>query len=68
MSRNNFPNNIGVKHMRILVIEDEKLLADSIRTLLSSKEFELEKMRHAYFNADGKIRIGRPHYRTEFRS
>ena len=42
MSRNNFPNNIGVKHMRILVIEDEKLLADSIRTLLSSKGFEVE--------------------------
>ena len=42
INRNNFPNNIGVKHMRILVIEDEKLLADSIRTLLSSKGFEVE--------------------------
>lgn len=42
ISRNKFPNNIGVKHMRILVIEDEKLLADSIRTLLSGKGFEVE--------------------------
>lgn len=31
--------------MRILVIEDEKLLADSIRTLLSGKGFEVEVAR-----------------------
>ena len=89
----------------ILIIEDEKLLADSIGTLLEKKGFEVEivydgetgknyaesgiydllildvmipkmngyevarKVRsgNSDFNADGKIRSGRPHYRLKFR-
>ena len=86
--------------MKILVIEDEKLLADSIDALLSKKGFEVEvaydgetgaeyaelgiydllildvmmpkkstgkKMRNSHFNADGKIRIGRPYCRVKCR-
>ena len=80
--------------MKILIIEDEKLLADSIGTLLEKKGFEVEivydgetgknyaqsgiydllildvmipGMNGYDFNADGKIRSGRPHYRLKFR-